>query len=91
MVVADIGLAGKAVVFVHFCCFSVHISEYCFLAESAGDQMFGCNAVQDTLLQATALSNKGVLVKCNKVRLVVRLKAESRISCALVRYRCCSL
>jgi len=80
LVVANIGLAGKAAVFVHFCCFSVCISEYCFIAESAGNQMFGCNAVQDTLLQATASSNKGVSVGCKKVRLVVRLKADSRIS-----------
>ena len=49
------------------------------IAESAGTQMSGCNAVQDTLLQAIASSNKGV-VGCKKVRLVVLLKAASRIS-----------
>ncbi|KAL0043748.1 hypothetical protein WJX82_007116 [Trebouxia sp. C0006] len=32
----------------------------------AGDRMFGCNAVQDTVLQAVALSNKGISVSCNK-------------------------
>ncbi len=80
-IVADIGLAGNAAVFVHFCCFSVHIFESCFIAESAGDQMFGCNAVQDTLLLAAVLSNKGISVSCNKVRVVVaRPKAESRVS-----------
>ena len=42
--------------------------------------MFGCNAVPGTLLQAVALSNKGVSVSCKKVRLVVRLKADSRIN-----------
>ena len=42
--------------------------------------MFGCNAVQDTVLQAVALSNKGISVSCIKVRLVVRLKADSRAS-----------
>ena len=40
--------------------------------------MFGCNAVSDTLLQAVALPNKGVSVSCKNVRLVVRLKADSR-------------
>ena len=42
--------------------------------------MFGCNAVSDTLLQAVALPNKGVSVSCKNVRLVVRLKADSRIN-----------
>ena len=78
LVVADIGLAGKAAVFVNFCCFSVCISEYCFIAESAGNQMFGCNAVQDTQLQAVASSNKIVSSGCKKVRLVRQLKADSR-------------
>ena len=78
LVVADIGLAGKAAVFVHFCCFSVCQSEYCFIAESAGNQMFGCNAVQDTQLQAIASSNKIVSSGCKKVRLVMQLKADSR-------------
>ncbi len=80
LVVANSGLAGKAAVFVHLCCFSVCIPEYCFVPESAGNQSYGCNAVQDTVLQAVALSNKGISVSCNKVRLVVRLKADSRAS-----------
>ncbi|KAL0043731.1 hypothetical protein WJX82_003197 [Trebouxia sp. C0006] len=32
----------------------------------AGNQSDGCNAVQDTVLQAVALSNKGISVSCNK-------------------------
>jgi len=81
LVVANSGLAGKAAVFVHLCCFSVCIPEYCFVPESAGNQSYGCNAVQDTVLQAVALSNKGISVSCNKVRVVVaRPKAESRVS-----------
>ncbi|KAL0022645.1 hypothetical protein WJX79_002313 [Trebouxia sp. C0005] len=33
----------------------------------AGTQIFGCNAVRDTLLQAIASSNKGVPVGCKKL------------------------
>ncbi len=90
LVVANIGLAGKAAVFVHFCSFSVCICEYCFIAESAGNKMFGCNAVEDTLLQVTASSNQRVSVSCKKVRIVVQLEADSRILLK-VKQRCCSL
>ncbi|KAA6421754.1 MAG: hypothetical protein FRX49_08365 [Trebouxia sp. A1-2] len=34
----------------------------------AGTQIFGCNAVRDTLLQAIASSNKGVPVGCKKAQ-----------------------
>lgn len=74
------GLAGKAAVFVHLCCFSVCIPEYCFVPESAGNQSYDCNAVQDTLLHAALSSNTADSVRCKKVRLVVRFKADSRIS-----------
>jgi len=79
LVVANSGLAGKAAVVIHFCSFSVCISNNCFTAESAGNQKFGCNAVQDTLLQAIASTNEKVSVGCKKVRLVVQLKADSRV------------
>ena len=80
LVVANTGLTGDAAVFVHFCSFSVRTYEYCVVAESAGTQESGCNAVQDTLLQAIASINKGVSVGCKKVRLVVQLEADSRKS-----------
>ncbi len=41
--------------------------------------MLGCNAVQDTQLQAIASSNKIVSVSCKKVRLVVQLEADYSI------------
>jgi len=47
--------------------------------------MLGCNAVQDTQLQAIASSNKIVSVSCKKVRLVVQLEADYNITAAASR------
>ncbi|DBB08062.1 TPA: hypothetical protein ACH3X3_008265 [Trebouxia sp. C0006] len=50
-------------------CSQLHKGQSLFLAKHnglAGNQSDGCNAVQDTVLQAVALSNKGISVSCNK-------------------------
>ena len=78
LIVADTGLAGKAAVFVHFCRFSVHSPS---IASLLSLQATGCLVATLSKTQCCRqLSNKGISVSCIKVRLVVRLKADSRAS-----------